>query len=628
MFLEFFRRYDLLTDKDRGYDVTVTPASFTEQSLFHAKLLEFASQVRDGDRRLSPAAEQTLAMWQRYETCKVAIPNHTLSLNLSESYSFPPTSNTYIFSAPFFHPVSTTGRATKCFVAYCIELGKLDCLKDTWRSDHPSSKPEHIAIEEICRSSEQARCFVPVVYSAGDVTVNGKSQRTLTDKWESLVRAEWVDGQAVKSMRSYLHYRITEELLYPLSTVKNCSELCVVMYDIHLILLIVWHCCGNYLHRDMSKSLDESQPCQSSRTGTWRFLSLKLIQDPHEPHQLVDDLESLFWVFINTALRYCHIKIPNFDFSGLFDGEKGFGKDIFLKGKALDLFRLEPLQALFVSYSNIFRRIRVTRIILLLLNEQMLWLEPIVAKSKDIPQRGGSKSTQQIVLATQQILECDDENGPSARKAPSESELRDEYERRHAQVKDARQDYFDQVDAAHNLQDNKILDLLRAAAISLTEYSNSDHYKTVPCQFSSTRLPNEYVCPGTICMRSPQTDSLSHSSLSFTAELLQTPSTASSSHDTSTSQQFQSSSRRKRTIDDIDSEHSDPFNHCFPMDEKEHSRKRQKLDEDTPSMENTTQDSDSISSSSDHSEYSTTEDESKSRKLKICIDFDRSFSLC
>ncbi|KAL4242330.1 hypothetical protein ABKN59_011817 [Abortiporus biennis] len=258
--------------------------------------------------------------------------------------------------------------------------------------------------------------------------------------------------------------------------------------------------------------------------------------------------------------------------------------------------------------------IRVTRIIFLLLNEQMLWLEPIVAKSKDIPQRGGSKSKRRIILARPQILESDDENGPSARKAPSESELRDEYERRHAQVKDARQDYFDQVDAAHNLQDNKILDLLRVAAISLTEYSNSDHYKTVPCQFSPTRLPNEYVCPGTICMRSPQTDSLSQSSLSFTAELLQTPSTASSCHDTS--QEFKSSSRRKRTIDDIDSELSDPFNHCFPMDEEEHSRKRQKLDEDTPSMEDTTQDSDSISSSSDHSEYSTTEDESKSEEVE------------
>ncbi|KAI0786142.1 hypothetical protein C8Q75DRAFT_772322 [Abortiporus biennis] len=261
-------------------------------------------------------------------------------------------------------------------------------------------------------------------------------------------------------------------------------------------------------------------------------------------------------------------------------------------------------------------------------SQQLTLSEPVVAKPKHIPQRGGSKSKRQIILARPQILESDDENGPSARKAPSESELRDEYERRHAQVKIARQDYFDQVDAAHNLQDNKILDLLRVAAISLTEYSNSDHYKTVPCQFSPTRLPNEYVCPGTICMRSSQIDSLSHSSLSFTAELLQTLSTTSSSHDTSTSQQFKSSSRRKRTIDDIDSEHSDPFNHCFPMDEKEHSRKRQKLDEDTPSMENTTQDSDSISSSSDHSEYSTTEDESKSRKLKICIDFDRSFSLC
>ncbi|KAI0786133.1 hypothetical protein C8Q75DRAFT_893251 [Abortiporus biennis] len=604
-FLEFFRRYDLLSAKDRGYDTTVLPTNVAEQSLFHNKLLEFREKVRNGGRA-SPAVEQTLDMWQWYDTVKVSVPNCTpTSSSLSagpsskpsdpsSSKSSPPSSNTYIFSAPFFHPASITGRATKCFVAYCVEMDKLVCLKDTWRSVHPHSQPEHIAIQEICTAYEKTRKYLPVVYSAGDVMVDGETQVTLTDKWNSLKGAEWVNNQAqaAKNMKAYIHYRITEELLYPLSTVKNSYELCVVTYDINFVLLLVWKYCGKYLHRDvssgnvmtdengrgkladwdhsrqMSKPVDESQGCQKFRTGTWQFLSVRLIENPEEPHHLVDDLESLFWVFIYTALRYCHIKIPNFDFSGLFDSVNGSGKVEFLKGDGPDLFELEPLQTLFKSYKTIFEEIRTTRGAFLLLNRRMLLTsEPIGANSKGIPEQAHQK------LASDLLERDDGEGHSSAKQDPSETKAlsrNSEHQRRHAAVKAAEMDYVNEVEAACSLPQNEILNLLRVAVDSSMIHSNSPHYDTVPCQFSRTKRPKENQGPGTVPMQS------SHLPIPSLSLSLQAQPAVPDPEKASTSRQS-GSSLGKRPI--AKARQYDPVTSHFTKDNGEKSNKKQKLDE-------------------------------------------------
>ncbi|KAI0786141.1 hypothetical protein C8Q75DRAFT_772309 [Abortiporus biennis] len=624
-FLEFFRRYDLLSAKDRGYDTTVLPTNLAEQSLFHNKLLEFREKVRNGGRA-SPAVEQTLDMWQWYDTVKVSVPNCSptsssmssgpSSTNSNESSisseapsassgpsptssgpsskpsdpssskSSPPSSNTYIFSAPFFHPASITGRATKCFVAYCVEMDKLVCLKDTWRSVHPHSQPEHIAIQEICTAYEKTRKYLPVVYSAGDVMVDGETQVTLTDKWNSLKGAEWVNNQAqaAKNMKAYIHYRITEELLYPLSTVKNSYELCVVTYDINFVLLLVWKHCGKYLHRDvssgnvmtdengrgkladwdhsrqMSRPVDESESCQKFRTGTWQFLSVRLIQNPCEPHHVIDDLESLFWVFINTGLRYCHIKIPNFDFSGLFDHDDGVGKMKFLQGNVPHLFELEPLQALFKSYRSIFKSIHTKRGVFLYLNDELseLTSDPVGAKPEDIPEQAHQE------LASN-VFEHDDGEDSSAAKQDS-SEIKalsgnSEHQRRRAAVKAAEMDYVNAVEAISTPSQNEILDLLMTTGLSLTRYEDSKHYGTMPCQFSNTKRPKANQGPGTVPMQS------SHLPIPSLSLSLQAQPAIPDPEKASTSRQS-GSSLGKRSIAEIDEYH--PVTHRF---------KKKKLDE-------------------------------------------------
>ncbi|KAF9060609.1 hypothetical protein BDP27DRAFT_1452639 [Rhodocollybia butyracea] len=42
----------------------------------------------------------------------------------------------------------------------------------------------------------------------------------------------------------------------------------------------------------------------TERTGTWQFMSIKLLEDPDSPHQVRDDLESFFYVMLFMANRY------------------------------------------------------------------------------------------------------------------------------------------------------------------------------------------------------------------------------------------------------------------------------------------------------------------------------------
>ncbi|KAF8148296.1 hypothetical protein B0H34DRAFT_803115 [Crassisporium funariophilum] len=59
----------------------------------------------------------------------------------------------------------------------------------------------------------------------------------------------------------------------------------------------------------------EGEP-RTRRTGTWPFISAKILSSPHSvAHTLWDDLESAFWVLIYQALRYLN---HNYDPNPLF----------------------------------------------------------------------------------------------------------------------------------------------------------------------------------------------------------------------------------------------------------------------------------------------------------------------
>ncbi|KAH8099748.1 hypothetical protein BXZ70DRAFT_940949 [Cristinia sonorae] len=124
------------------------------------------------------------------------------------------------------------------------------------------------------------------------------------------------------SFRTYRHHRVVQELLYPLSTAKSSKELVKAIRNTVKCLKAAY--AAGVMHRDVSSGnvmvdesgsgvlndwdhaliLDENRVAASRRTGTWQFLSIALGSDARKTHDILDDLESCYWVLFYQALHH------------------------------------------------------------------------------------------------------------------------------------------------------------------------------------------------------------------------------------------------------------------------------------------------------------------------------------
>ncbi|KAH8099791.1 hypothetical protein BXZ70DRAFT_217601 [Cristinia sonorae] len=127
--------------------------------------------------------------------------------------------------------------------------------------------------------------------------------------------------------RPYRHHRVVQELLYPLSTAVSSKELAAAIGNA-IACLTKAHDDADVLHRDASAGnimlrlngegvlndwdhaivlvktgIDERTPA-SRRTGTWQYLSAGLANDPTKEHNILDDLESCYWVLLYQGIHY------------------------------------------------------------------------------------------------------------------------------------------------------------------------------------------------------------------------------------------------------------------------------------------------------------------------------------
>ncbi|KAH9174768.1 hypothetical protein EDB89DRAFT_2241537 [Lactarius sanguifluus] len=215
------------------------------------------------------------------------------------------------------------GRSTFGYVAYDPETTNLVYLKDFWRTDRDGIQKEG----DVYRELHDAQ--VPNIARlglAGDVPLLpecGRTdcpavQRTMTQ--EFVKGYDWCPGQP--RVDPYVHYRLVLETLgSPLNTFKSTRELCKVIRDAIIAHMAAYERAG-ILHRDVSAGnilitedgsgilidWDLSKKVvkggsgtqrQHSRTGTWQFISIALLQKPSiRPHEVSDDLESFFWVLL------------------------------------------------------------------------------------------------------------------------------------------------------------------------------------------------------------------------------------------------------------------------------------------------------------------------------------------
>ncbi|KAH8916184.1 hypothetical protein BT69DRAFT_1228855 [Atractiella rhizophila] len=245
---------------------------------------------------------------------KTAAANARKALGLVEEtdlYQVIVDTEKFIFAQPFTsshrRPV---GRGTRCYHAYWVKEKRVVLLKDTWRKEEYGKEGD---VYEILRS-KQVRNIATVIRH-GDV--------------DDQNRFQFAEGAGGRKLR---HYRIVlEEVGEPLNWFKSTWELTKVLSDAFTAHRDAFEK-AEILHRDVSfgnillirsgdevrgllidwefaKVKDRIDAWASERTGTFQFLSLRLLKDYDRAHLASDDIQSFLHVLVWVILRYGPTKL-------------------------------------------------------------------------------------------------------------------------------------------------------------------------------------------------------------------------------------------------------------------------------------------------------------------------------
>ncbi|KZT18455.1 hypothetical protein NEOLEDRAFT_1143384, partial [Neolentinus lepideus HHB14362 ss-1] len=228
-----------------------------------------------------------------------------------------------IVSKHKFRSHATTGRATRCYVAADIQTGKAVFLKDSWRYLVDGMDQEGVIYRLL--HDRKVENVSTVLYH-GDVKdpKTGECQTTITSRF---TENAW--AMKTRTLVRHGHYRIVLDVIgKTLMEAPSSRAIVKIMYDA-LVAHSDAYERANILHRDLSPnnilfietddggvkgllidwdlcrdrtSLEVEGARLRGRTGTWQFISCKLLQNPTARHTLQDDLESSFWVLLYACL--------------------------------------------------------------------------------------------------------------------------------------------------------------------------------------------------------------------------------------------------------------------------------------------------------------------------------------
>ncbi|KAI0273318.1 hypothetical protein BC834DRAFT_928374 [Gloeopeniophorella convolvens] len=301
---EFLWRFNHLTPPERGHDPTVFPATEDEKA------------------RALPVLRGRL----KYQDLK--LDNMLSKIIVKDDCAQDKDPRAYIVPQATWTTDALVGRATFGYVGYDLLTGELVYLKDFWRLDLPGIQKEGDVYRDL--GAEE----VPNIAKfggAGDVPSRldpapSGVQRTRTQEFiKGAGRADWCPGRP--QVEPYVHYRLVLETLgRPLNQFDSTRQLCQVIRDAVVAHSVAYEK-SSILHRDisvnnilitndgkgilidwdLSKKLSpgaEGKARRVSRKGTWPFISMGLLQYPtSKSHELLDDLESFFWVLLYQIVR-------------------------------------------------------------------------------------------------------------------------------------------------------------------------------------------------------------------------------------------------------------------------------------------------------------------------------------
>ncbi|KAI0634082.1 hypothetical protein C8Q77DRAFT_1217385 [Trametes polyzona] len=319
---DFLARFSCASiDLFRGHDGTVRMASKGQEELFRDTVAEHV-RAQLG----VTGGELDKAVSEHYQK------GHVLVIEVYDNDSGQPdpdmTVNQYLVSRPVTSPFFLSGRATRGYWAVHASTGRLCFLKDTWR--RATWEPEGNIIKGLHAKGVRN---IPIVVGGGDVYYcmpDAGAKRnpyiihyTRTDIYNGDL---WVCRTADKmiSVATHVHYRVVFGTVgYPLKRFKGTRELLHATYDVFQAMRDALDK-DSRLHRDISIGnvllvKDETSNCRKgylidweassrvdnegkslrrSRMGTWKFMSIKLLTQPAEPHVVMDDMESLLYVIL------------------------------------------------------------------------------------------------------------------------------------------------------------------------------------------------------------------------------------------------------------------------------------------------------------------------------------------
>ncbi|KAL5485691.1 hypothetical protein ACEPAI_6732 [Sanghuangporus weigelae] len=357
--LDFFKRYDGLSQLQRGWDRTVLPLKVSE-----------ASEARDAliQQRFSDETEEEFqersAYFQNARYYKFLVPVLPKGQETDAVRA-----KTFIGAFPRRWACSLLGRNSRGTPVYDPDAGGIHWLKDSWRIDMKSVVVEHESYEkmeqckvrnliplltagdvrlldEIYEESSRAvhidlKAFRDV--SSSDASASTSEQEgqmpvrgpvyntvhcTMTDK---LIGEDWVCGDKEflwRNMLGYSQYRIVlRDVGRDLTSFPSTTVLLQAVADALLFhtghsdalfnseilhrdispsnILIMDGGVGRLIDWDLCRHANQGQSHRPGRTGTWQFISGALLESPTtKVHDCTDDLESFLHTLTFTLIRF------------------------------------------------------------------------------------------------------------------------------------------------------------------------------------------------------------------------------------------------------------------------------------------------------------------------------------
>ncbi|KAG2108560.1 hypothetical protein BD769DRAFT_1306910, partial [Suillus cothurnatus] len=219
-----------------------------------------------------------------------------------------------IIPAPVAMGLLPVGRGTRTCPAYDSDKDRIVMFKDSWRVSLPHILPEGETYKQLKEANvvNVATCIachdVPSIPQQLPQSVKFSSAAwachhdTLTPHSHYRLVLDVVGEALTNFPRSH---RLVEAVRDALLAHKDAYEKAGILHrDLSIGNIVIFRGKGILIDWDLAKSISTKGPRQSTRTGTWQFMSAYLVQNQNAPHIVEDDLESSLYVVLWAALKY------------------------------------------------------------------------------------------------------------------------------------------------------------------------------------------------------------------------------------------------------------------------------------------------------------------------------------